>query len=161
MQKTFKSGNQWLTKGLFLETNYMAQDQVVYTLKDQDDDSRGLPSLYRLYMLEEDLTEWEFATKHLGGWEHWELISKSAWFKPYVSRWRKELELKIKARALKELVTMALAGGKQGFAANRFLVEKGWVERPEGKRGRPTKQEIQQELNQKELSEDFERMQIN
>lgn len=138
----------------------MDQSTVVYTLKDQDDAERGLKSLYRLYLATEDLTEWEFATTHLGGWEHWELLCKAGWFKPYLSRWRKELELKIKSRALKALMDEALAGGKTGFSANKFLVEKGWVERVDGKRGRPTKEEVKQELNQKDLNEALERMTV-
>lgn len=158
MTNKFKPKGTWLTRGLFLETSYMDQSGVIYTLKDEDDLERNLPSLYKLYMACEDLTEYEFAVTHLGGWEHWQLIAESAFFKPYVTKWRKELEIKIKSRALKALMDEALAGGKTGFSANKFLIEKGWVERPSGKRGRPSKEEIKSDLNQRDLTEAFERM---
>lgn len=158
MANKFKPNGIWLTRGLFLETSYMDQSSVLFTLKDEDDSVRNLPSLYKLYMACEDLTEYDFATTHLGGWDHWQQIVTSAFFKPYITKWRKEMEIKIKSQALKALREEAASGGKSSFAANKFLVEKGWIERPEGKRGRPTKDEIKQDLNQRDLTEAFQRM---
>ena len=60
-----------LTQSLFLELGYT--EHSVYTLKEQDYAYKGknYPSLKRLYLKEEDVTEYEFATKHLLGWQHW------------------------------------------------------------------------------------------
>jgi hypothetical protein len=156
----YKKGGQWLTKALFLETSYGETEYHLYTLKDQDDQDRGLKSLYLLYMAEEDLTEYDFAQKHLGGWEHWQELAQAPWFKRYLNRWRRELELKIKATALKGIINISNAGGKESLSALKFLVEKGWIERPEGKRGRPTKEEIKHELTNKELEEHLERINL-
>lgn len=149
----------YLLGKLFLEQAYHDTERVLYTLKDED--HRGYPSLYRLYMEMEDLTEYEFANKHLDGWKHWEMLSSALWFRPFIVRWRKELELKLKARALREIMEEAASGGKHAFQANKYLIEKGWVEKPEGKRGRPSKNEILQEaLSPSDVSEDLERITI-
>ncbi len=156
----FKASNGLhLTQKLFLELSYHDTEGVIYTLKDQD--HRGYPSLYRLYMEMEDLTEYEFANAHLDGWKHWEQITSAPWFRPYIVRWRKELELKIKARALRAIMAEAAADTKYSFAANRYLVDKGWVERPEGKRGRPSSKEIIDfTLKQEDIDKDLERITV-
>lgn len=158
-EKTYRNGGRWITQGLFLEQSYTDTTYVIYTLQDEDH-PRGYLSLYKLYMASNDPMEYTFANTHLGGWDHWEALSKAKWFQPYIQRWRKELELKIKAEALLLIREEAAAGGKNSFVANKFLLEKGWVESPEGKRGRPKKQEIIQEADLKELKSDFERINL-
>lgn len=154
-------------KGLFFETTGADKASVSYSLKDWDHPVGDVvyPSLYRLYMETEDLTEFEFANAHLDGWEHWEMLCNCAWFQPYVSRWRKELSLKIKARALNRLKAEAASSSKNAFLANRFLIEKGWVEKEDGKgRGRPSKDEVKAAATElaiveRRIEEDYERLQ--
>jgi hypothetical protein len=152
----------FLTKGLFFETTLADKSSVVYTLK--DDPHEGFPSLYRLYMETKDPTEWKFANAHLGGWRHWELLCESEWFKPYVERWRKELELAIKSEALARIMATGRSSSKEAFTANRFIVEKGWEPKePQNKRGRPSKEEIRRAaedhfVNARNLDEDFDRL---
>lgn len=158
------STNGRYLKGLFFEQTLADKSSVVYTLKDWDHE--GFPSLYRLYMEMEDLTEYEFANKHLDGWEHWEMLCQCEWFKPYVERWRKELTLKVQARALKALRAEAQSSSKNSFMANKFLVDKGWVDKAEKShgRGRPSKDEVKKAadaiaLTEKRLEEDMQRLQ--
>ncbi len=149
-------------KKLFYE---YSKDTCLYTLKDKD--HKGFPSLYRLYMEEADLTEFIFAGKYLESWEHWQLLQECSWFKEYLNRWRTELELKIKAEALKRLQEEAIGSSKNSYNANRFLIEKGWVDKQAeaSRRGRPsrdeiTKQAIEIAFNEKQIKEDLERLNI-
>lgn len=158
------STNGRYLKGLFFEQTLADKSSVVYTLKDWD--HLSYPSLYRLYMEMEDLTEYEFANAYLDGWEHWEMLCQCEWFKPYVERWRKELTLKIQARALKALRAEAESSSKNAFVANKFLVDKGWVDKSEKAhgRGRPSKDEVKKAadaiaLSDKRLEEDLQRLQ--
>ena len=171
------SSNTRYLKGLFFEQTLADKSSVVYTLKDWDhsvvrDDAGGeattmvFPSLYRLYMEMEDLTEYEFANKYLDGWEHWEMLCGCEWFKPFVERWRKELTLKIQAQALRALRAESMSSSKNAFAANKFLVDKGWVDKSEAtaKRGRPSKDEVKKAADaiashERRLEEDFTRLQ--
>lgn len=153
-------------KGLFFETTGSDKASVSYTLKDWDHTVDGIvyPSLYRLYLEQEDLTEYEFANTHLDGWEHWEMLTSSNWFKPYVSRWRRELMLKLKARALNRLKAEAASTSKNAFLANRYIIEKGFVDSGEKSgRGRPSKDEVRAAaesiaISERRLEEDFERL---
>jgi hypothetical protein len=160
------STNGRYLKGLFFETTGSDKASVSYTLKDWDHTVDGVvyPSLYRLYLEQEDLTEYEFANAHLDGWEHWEMLTSATWFRPYVSRWRKELSLKLKARALNRLKAEAASTSKNAFLANRYIIEKGYVDTGEKSgRGRPSKDEVkaaaqEMALTERRLDEDFERL---
>lgn len=163
------SNSRNLTLGLFFETSLRGETpegrSCVYTLKDKDHTVDGItyPSLYRLYMEEEDLTEYNFANKYLNGWSHWLEISNATWFKEYAKRWREELYLKISARALNQIKALSKTTSRDAFAAQRYLIEKGWLPKDEKSRGRPTKEQVQQEAkrqaqDQTFLKEDFARL---
>ena len=151
----------WLLQALFFETTPADRPHCKYTLK--DDDHAGYPSLYRLYMACNDPTEYLFAQQHLGGWEHWERLTECAWFHPYVTRWRKELELRIRATALKNIQDIASGDSRDKLTANKLLVAQGWVKAEGRGRGRPSKAEIKQEAHrlateERNLKDDFERI---
>ena len=161
------SSNGRYLKGLFYEMTPADKSSVSYTLKDWDHTVEGVvyPSLYRLYLAQEDLTEYEFANNYLDGWEHWEMLTNTTWFKPYVDRWRKELSLKVKAKALSRLKAEAASSSKNAFVANKFLIEKGWVDTEgSGKgRGRPSKDEVKAAaheiaISDRRIDEDFARL---
>lgn len=142
--------NQRYTKALFYEQSWTDKEGICYTLKDLDYEVNGvlLPSLYLLYMEEclKDPSEYTFASKHLDGWEHWLMIRDATWFnKPYYHRWKSELEVRVKSKALIEIIKESKQGTKNSFAINRFLLEKGW-EPGESKRGRPSKEEIKKQV---------------
>lgn len=158
---TSSTGYQY-TLGLFYETTLADKSTVVYTLKDRD--HLGYPSLYRLYMECDDPTEYTFATTHLDNWKHWETLCGCSWFKEYVTRWRKELELRTKAAALARIKVLAASKGKEAFQADKFLVAGSWKDKPASRRaGAPTKEEVRQEANriattEKDFSDDLLRI---
>jgi hypothetical protein len=162
MANSFKASNgQYFLLGLFFEKTNADKSSVVYTLKDED--HLGYPSLYRLYMETNDPTEYQFSINHLGGWSHWEELSKCVWFQPYVQRWRRELSIKLKSEALARISQTAKGPGKEAFAANKYLIE---FDTPVTKRGRPSKEEISKAAkeivdDQKIIAEDFARLELN
>lgn len=131
----------------------------VYTLKDRE--HQGYPSIKQAYLEMEDITEYDFANKYFDGWIHWERILNSAMVREHVNQWRKELELKIKAKALKALMKEAQEGGKESVSINKFLVQRGYVDKDT--KGRPSKQQIKEEADrlasmELALAEDMERI---
>lgn len=133
-----------------------------FTLKDHDHE--GYVSLYRLYMECDDPTEYLFATQHLGGWAHWERLCECDFFKPYVARWRKELELRFRANALRNIHALANSpSARDKLSANKILLDGKWGKDEAKGRGRPSKQEIKNEATRmaeldRQLSDDLERI---
>jgi len=154
--------NKFLLKGLFYEETLADKSTVLWTLKEQD--YKGYPSLYRLYMEANDLTEYKFIKKHFGSMAHWEALCQCKWFAPLIEAWRKELELKVRSEALANIQREAKTSSKNSFSANKFLIDKGWVEnKQERKVGRTSKEEIKRqalELHQldKDITADLERI---
>jgi hypothetical protein len=113
----------------------------------------------------DDITEYSFAQMYFEGFEHWEMVANAEWMLPLVTQWRKELELRMKSKALLRMREMAESGSKESFAANKYLLDKGWKDK-EHTRGRPSKDEIKAETNRMaleaaELHADLERIQLN
>ncbi len=111
-----------------------------YTL--QENDKGEMKSLRLLYLAEEDLLEHQFASKYLEGWDHWKRLLSCDWFKPYINQWREELEVIIRARALKQIMDEASDPANKGYMqALRYLMDKGHLDDVTKKRarGRPTK----------------------
>lgn len=136
------SGQRYM-QGMFYEMASVDKSACIYTLKDSD--HLGYPSLYRLYMQIADPTEWRFATTCLDGYEHWDMLCQSQWFQAYVTRWRYELELRIKSEALVRIEADSRSGSKSAPMSNRFLVSKGWQDK--NTKGRPSKHEIKKEAS--------------
>lgn len=153
----------WLLQALFFETTLLANRQhVLFTLKDED--HNGYRSLYRLYMEANDPTEYLFATTHLGGWAHWERLCDTDFFKPYVDRWRKELDLRFRAHALKNIHDIAnSSSARDRLSANKIIVDGKWGKTEAKGRGRPSKEEIKKEAHRlaeedRSLNADLERI---
>jgi hypothetical protein len=153
----------WLLQALFYETTMTHNRQhALYTLKDTD--HLTYASLYRLYMECNDPTEYLFATTHLGGWAHWERLCECDFFKPYAERWRKELELRFRANALRNVYDLANSpSARDKLSANKILLDGKWGKTEGRARGRPSKEEIKSEANrlaeqERSLSTDFERI---
>jgi len=169
MKKEIKWKNDngtYRTADLFYETQTQKNNDPVYTLNNNDREVNGLflPSLKKLYIEEEDIAEFDFANKYLDGYTHWEALINSKALFPHIEQWRKEMVLKIKSRSLKGIIRDAVRENK--YEANKFLITNGWVDKDsEGKkvRGRPSKEEIKNELQkqaetEKELQEDLNRI---
>ena len=156
--------NQRYTKSLFLEESYLDKSNVLYTLKDED--HLGYISLYKRYMEMADPYEIHFAEAYFDGWEHWQMVCNTLWMKPYIERWRLELGLKMKARALATIREIAQTETHKGrLAAAKILLEGGWEgTKPKNSVGRPTKEAIRKEADnlfniEKEHKQDLERIQ--
>src|SRR3546814_11279720 len=76
-------------------------------------------------------TEYEFANKHLANWNHWKRLLANVIIRRYIDEWREELELKMKAKAVREM--QALVNSENGkFKAAKYLDDKGWDKRAAG-----------------------------
>ena len=177
MVSKFKnSKNVYLTRALFFEFVFNDEDKerVLYTLQEEDryedvTNSEGVickkhyPSVYRLFLSCDDPTGYQFASQYLGSWYHYEQLMKNPWFKTVIDRALLELEVKTRSRALTNIVKEAGdKNSKSQFQANKYLLEKGWIERSSSV-GRPTKEKIQEEANkllkdQTEVDDDFNRL---
>jgi len=142
-----------LTQSLFLEIGY--QDAAVYTLKEQDHEYKGktYPSLKRLYLEMEDPTEYEFANRYLLNWKHWQRLYQNQQLRPHIDEWRDELDLKLRAQAFRDMVSLSVSEGGN-FSATKWLADRGWDKRAAG---RPSKSEKEkdQRINDRIL-EDFD-----
>lgn len=142
-----------LTQSLFLEIGY--SDFAVYTLKEFDYEYKGkkYPSLKRLFLQEEDPTEYSFAEKHLLGWQHWKRLCDNKTIAAHIEEWREELELKVRSQAVRDM--MNLCASEQGnFSAAKFLADRGWEKRAAG---RPSKAEKERHLRVEEkINDEFQ-----
>ena len=126
-----------LTQGLFLEITYDTRF-AVYTLKDEDFFYEGklYPSLKRLYLECEDPGEYEFANKYLANWDAWERICNNKLFSKRIEQWRRELEIKLRSKGIKQMMAKA----DTSPMAAKWLADRGWVQKEPG---RPSKAEIE------------------
>lgn len=133
------SSGRPITQSLFLEIGY--SDSAIYTLKDDDHRYKGhiYPSLKKLYLKEEDPTEYTFAVKYLLSWKHWLRMCENKLLRRSIDEWRQELEMKLRSRAVQEMVKSS-ANGK--IVASKWLADKGWTQRTAG---RPTNAEVDSE----------------
>jgi hypothetical protein len=148
-----------ITQSMFLELTYA--EAAIYTLKDADYEYNGklYPSLKRLYLLEDDPTEYEFATKYLLNWKHWQRLCENKLIRRSIDEWREELEIKLRSRAVKEMIKSS-ANGK--IVASKWLADKGWAQRGAG---RPTKAAVESEKAflasvAEEFNEDVQRLRL-
>lgn len=128
------------TQSLFLEPKYDV-DIAVYTMKDSDHVYKGktYPSIKRLYLEMEDVTEYEFANQYFLGWNHWLRMLDNKLIREQIDTWRDELEIKLRARAIKAMIKQADDGNYQ---ASKWLADRQWITRAAG---RPSKAEIEGE----------------
>lgn len=129
-----------LTQSLFLEIGYT--DYAVFTLKDEDYEYNGkvYPSLKRLFIEMEDVGEYLFACEYLLGWDHWLRLCGNKQVNKHIEKWRYELELKLRSKAIFEI--RAKATTEKGINAAKWLAERGWDKRGAG---RPTKEDVDHE----------------
>ena len=117
-------GNRRLTQSLFVEYQFDVE-YAMFTMHNEDREYKGkiYPSLKRLYLQEQDTTEYLFANKYLYDWEQWQRISKNSWCKPYIKLWREELDLLMVGQGLQNVLDLADEGN---FQAAKFLADRGW-----------------------------------
>ena len=145
-------GGRPITQSLFLEIGY--NENAYYTLKDEDHDYKGkvYPSLKRLYLEHEDVTEYDFATTYLLGWSHWQRLCGNKQVRKHIDEWRFELELKLRAAGIRAIIESAL-DEDGGFQAQKYLADRGWAK---AGAGRPKKDTSDYDKRQEELlADDF------
>jgi len=147
-----------ITQSLFLEIGYDTR-YAIFTMKDADHKYKGETyfSLKRLYLEMGDVTEYEFATTYFLSWSHWQRITRNKLLTEFVGDMREELELKLRARAIKDIIS-----NDNSFQATKWIADKGWGKRATG---RPTKGETEREANmvgrlEKEFDDDIKRMRV-
>jgi hypothetical protein len=152
-------------KALFFEYDDSPdKETAIYTLKDEDWfwRDRKFLSLSRLYILEEDPAEYQFAEKYFDGWKHWKRVSTSALISPYIREMREELSALLLSRALKDMIEVSKGKGREATMAHKFLIDKGWeagIEKKPGKPvGRPLKPKKSSGPSESEIDEDYERI---
>ena len=157
---------KWLKRMLFWETagtEGREQYDVLYTLKEEDftdpDTGKFYKSARKMYIEIQDPTEYDFAMQLLGSWSHWKALCKVSWFKEHLNEWREELEIKLRSKAIKAMVSTAIHEGSKGTTAAKYVASKGW----EDNRGRPSKASVDKQARiqnriHDEVDEDIERM---
>lgn len=132
---------RWRTKSLFIETAPGLSDgsHVIFRFKDNGYNLE-YPCLKDYYIALEDPTEYRIATEVLGGWAHWLILTKCAWFEEHIALWREELAVKLVSKGVRSMIDQAVGGS---IPAAKFLVQNSWTDTDAGKRkrGRPTKVE--------------------
>jgi hypothetical protein len=153
---------QLKTLSLFVEHNY-DYSNALYSWGDTDVKNNGktYPSLKRLYMSTNDITEYEFAVKYFENWEHWQRMLQSPRILDMVEKWREELEIKMRSEAIRGIISESATDSKSSYAAKRWLADRGWDVR---KAGAPSKDERRKQsvISTKissEIAEDLQRMQ--
>src|SRR5215217_6132830 len=100
-----------LLKPLFYEQIKEGADSYLslYTMKDYDHTilvdgvEVTLPSIKRLFVEMEDITEYHFANEYFDNYQHWKKIKATTWFAPYYLEMKEELELKLRAKHLNKI----------------------------------------------------------
>ncbi len=133
------------TKALFYEKT-QDKSNVLYTLKDKDITIGNIiyPSLYRLYMEMEDITEFEFSKRYFENWQHWQTLCSLSWFSFRAERFRHDLELKLKSQALSFIISVSRSSNKDSYGAAKYILEKGYEKNKASVSsvGRPSKELI-------------------
>ena len=148
-----------LTRGLFADITAgqvgaaTAEDlsRCLYVILSEQD--QGVyKSLYKLYMGMADPSEVMFARAYFESYDHWLTICDAPWARDHINRWRTELDLSIRAGAVKAIYDKSIdPTDKDCFMASRFLVQNGYslkvAPKPakSGLAGRPTKAAIKKE----------------
>jgi hypothetical protein len=112
----------------------------------------NIEELYKLYLEVDDPTEYSFVSRYIGTWNEWEELTNTIWFKPLITKWRKELETRIRSKALRALREVAKGDTRDAFIANKYLLDN-FCSTKDTKRGRPSRADINYETNRLVLEE--------
>ncbi len=121
-------------KSLFLELSYDNNKFQLFTLKDKDivtSVGKPLLSIKKLYLdhVSNDPTEYTFAMAVFGTWDIWDTIRTNPSLRRYYSKWREEVDVRIKSEAIRSIAEEMREGGRSSFTAAKLLLERGWIEK--------------------------------
>lgn len=156
---------RYRTSSLFWEYRKDAEKYPpLFTTKETDLEVDGVTyrSLKAIYFSYDHIphNEYEFAMDVFGSWDHWIWITTKSQLKAMFSAWREELEIKIRANAVRTIITQS-RDPEKGLAAARMIAS--GEHKGEAKRGRPSKAEVERERKiaagvRDTLEEDMERL---
>lgn len=157
------------TKSLFYELSYEDPSHALFTTKEHNIEAHGrhYVSLHKLFvsMVPNDPTEYEFAMEVFGSWDVWEKISGSPQVAAHVNKWRREVAVKVKSKAIKAIAEEVENNGRSSFSAAKLLLEKGWLDKDNASQAKRKLAAKEQEEEEKEalslLSQDAKRLGIN
>jgi len=153
----------YLTLALFWETRHIPNEKKyppLFTIKDREHVVKGVEyvSLKRIYMSYSHVPgmEYEFAEDMFDCWSQWKTIAEKSELSKLVQEWRDELDIRIKAVAMKTLLQQS----KDNIVAARAILA---GEHKGNKRGRPSKAEVEREKKlaagvRDNLDEDMQRL---
>lgn len=103
--------------------------------------------------------EYEFAFDLLGSWDHWVVLSENSTLRHEIAKWRDELEIKLKAKAMRELIAASKGNTPTALQAAKYISDRGYS----SKRGRPSKAEVERQRKieagvRENLEEDMARL---
>lgn len=159
---------RYRTQSLFWELRFKDDSDKyspIFSLKDYDLEKEGTtyPSLKQIYMSYDHIPgfEYEFAMDVFNSWDHWNKLANDTVpnIKNTIKEWREELDIKLKAQAIKALIQTSRIDDSKGFNAAKYLADRGYAP----SRGRPSKEEVEREKKvqagvSKELEEDMKRL---
>lgn len=152
------------TSSLFWESRKDRDTVALWTNKDRDYVVDGVvyPSLKKIYLSYDHTpgAEYEFALDVFGSWEYWVKLTKSS-VRNLIQDWRDEVEIKLKAEAIRAMIVASRSDDAKGVAAAKWLADKGYA--PKRTAGRPSTEEVARERKQaavvnQDLSEDMKRL---
>lgn len=162
------SMGRFRTQSLFWEFRFKEDEEKyspLFSIKDYElkKPEGNYPSLKQIYMSYDHVPgfEYEFALDVFGSWDHWNKLATETIpaIRNEIKGWREELDVKLKAQAIKSLIAASRDGDAKGFNAAKYLADKGYAPT----RGRPSKEEVEREKRvqagvSKELEDDMQRL---
>lgn len=141
------------TVSLFWETRRDRNDEPnmkpIFTFKNRDWEVDGdlYISLKQIYMSYDHIPnkEYQFAMDVFGSWEQWAKLLKSS-VRHNFHEWQKELEIRINAEAIANIMVASRSDDAKGLNAARYLADKGYIAKRT--KGRPTSEEVAGEMKQ-------------
>lgn len=133
-----EKGN-YITQGLFHEFAQTPKHKF-YSVQGWDVTNNGKTyiSLKNLYLEMEDPTEYLFANTYLYDWNHWQRICRNKVLQREIQTWRRELELRLRAKGIVKMRQKAAEGNQEAI---KWLAEGRW---DAAVAGRPRKKDLEE-----------------
>jgi len=154
---------RYRTQSLFYETSSSSEFSEAYPplFTTKADDHKGFLSLKKIYFSYDHIPgmEYEFALEVFNSWDQWIKLSTESILRATIAEWREELDIRLKANAIKSILATSREESPRGLQAARYMADRGY----QVKRGRPSKAETERERKvaagvSADLQNDMERL---
>lgn len=113
-ERFFTEENQIVSDGMFHERNsdetWTQFTLMPWDIQDPNNPMNTIPSIQRLYVEAEDLSEYNFATEYFYNFAHWQFVKTRDWFVPHYNAMRAELEAKLQSKATRGMMSQITSG---------------------------------------------------